>query len=111
MVKQAIRLNGITRLALTKIDVLTGVGIIKVATGYKFKGKIFKDFPSDYDALCKSVPVYKELKGWDESINGAGSYKGLPRACRDYIAYLSDVCSIDIPIVSIGSAREDTFFI
>lgn len=111
MVKQAIRVNGITSLALTKIDVLAGLPVIKVATAYKYKGKTFKDFPGDYDALCKSMPVYKELKGWNETSGKADSYKKLPRACRDYISYLSDVCSTEISIVSIGSGREDTLFI
>jgi len=111
MVKQAIRVNGITSLALTKIDVLAGLPVIKVATAYKYKGKTFKDFPGDYDALCRSVPVYKELKGWSETPVKADSYKKLPVACRDYISYLSDVCSTDISIVSIGSGREDTLFI
>ncbi len=111
MVRQAIGVNGITSLALTKIDVLAGLKAIKVATAYKYKGKTFKDFPSDYDALCNSVPVYKELKGWSETSNKANSYNALPRACRDYIAYLRDTCSVDISIVSIGSGREDTLFI
>ncbi|MDD5775503.1 MAG: adenylosuccinate synthase [Candidatus Omnitrophica bacterium] len=111
MVRQAIGVNGITSLALTKIDVLAGLKAIKVATAYKYKGKTFKDFPSDYDALCNSVTVYKELKGWSETSNKANSYNALPRACRDYIAYLRDTCSVDISIVSIGSGREDTLFI
>jgi adenylosuccinate synthase len=111
MVKQAIRLNGIGALALTKIDVLSGIQKIQVATAYKYKGKIFKDFPGDYDVLCKSVPVYKELKGWSETINKTNTYSKLPRACQGYISYLSDVCCAKISIVSIGSGREDTLFI
>jgi adenylosuccinate synthase len=111
MVKQSIRLNGINSLALTKIDVLDGLDSLKVATAYKYKGKIFNEFPSDYEALCKVVPVYKELKGWSETINKAGTYKQLPRACRDYVSYLSDICNVKISIVSIGSGREDTLFI
>ena len=111
MVKQAIRLNGINRLALTKIDVLDGLAAVKVATAYKYKGKFFHEFPSDYDALCNAVPVYRELKGWSESLNKASTYKKLPQACRDYISYLSDVCRVRISIVSIGSAREDTLFV
>jgi adenylosuccinate synthase len=111
MVNQAIRLNGINSLALTKIDVLDGLPAIKVATAYKYKGKTFKDFPSDYDALCGAVPVYKELRGWGETVNKASSYNKLPRACRDYISFLSDICSVKISIVSIGSGREDTLFV
>jgi adenylosuccinate synthase len=111
MVKQAIRVNGINSLALTKIDVLDGIPWLKVATAYKYRGKLFKEFPYDYDALCNVVPVYKELKGWSETANKASTYKQLPAACRDYISYLSDICRVKISIVSIGSGREDTLFI
>jgi len=111
MVRQAIRINGISELALTKLDVLDGLDTIKVATGYKYKGKVFKDFPYDYEVLCGVVPVYKELKGWSENIDKTKSYKKLPNACREYIAYLSDICGVKASIISIGSGREDTLFI
>ncbi|MCU0650631.1 MAG: adenylosuccinate synthase [Candidatus Omnitrophica bacterium] len=111
MVRQAIRLNGISSLALTKLDVLSGLARIKVAAAYKYKGKIFKEFPYDYDVLCNAVPVYTELKGWDETLDKAKGYNKLPRACRDYVKFLSDICGVRISIVSIGSGREDTLFI
>ncbi|MFA5100404.1 MAG: adenylosuccinate synthase, partial [Candidatus Omnitrophota bacterium] len=111
MVKQSIRVNGINSLALTKIDVLDGIPCLKVATAYKYKGRLFKEFPYDYDALCNVVPVYKELKGWSETVNKATTYKQLPKECRDYISFLSDICGVKISIVSIGSGREETLFI
>ncbi len=111
MVRQSIRLNGISDLALTKLDVLDGLRTIKVATAYRYKGKIFKEFPYDYEVLCGAKPVYKELKGWSETIDKTKTYKSLPKACRDYISYLSGICGAKASIISIGSGREDTLFV
>ncbi len=111
MVREAILLNGINDLALTKMDVLDGLSEIKIAVAYKYKGKTFKEFPADYDMLCNCQPVYKTVKGWSENLNKIKSYKQLPVNAKDYVKVLEDICKVKISIVSVGSAREETLFV
>jgi len=111
MVREAILLNGITELAIMKLDVLQGLERIKICTAYKYKGKLFKEFPDDLEAAKFAVPVYKEVPGWDSLPNKARRYKDLPLQARAYLSRLGDMLNTRISIVSIGSSREDTIFI
>jgi len=111
MVKEAVLLNGISELALTKLDVLDGLKSIKIATGYKYKGKVFKEFPSDFDVLSKSTPVYRQLRGWSKINNKITRYKDLPLNAKIYISVLKDLLKVNFSIISIGSSREETIFI
>lgn len=111
MVKEAVLLNGISELALTKLDVLDGLKSIKIATAYKYKGKIFKEFPSDFEVLSKSKPVYKEVSGWSKIDNKINCYKELPLNAKIYISVLKDLLKVNFSIISIGSSREETIFL
>lgn len=111
MVREAILLNGIQNLALTKMDVLDGLSSISVCTGYSYKGKTFTEYPYDYEVLSKARPVYRQVKGWRSSIRGATAYDRLPAAARSYIALLEDLCATKVSIISIGSGRDETIFV
>jgi adenylosuccinate synthase len=111
MVGQAILLNGIEQLAIMKLDILSGLESIEVCTAYKYKGKTFKQFPHDYQALTESAPVYKRLPGWGELSKNPRRLKDLPATARDYLAFLQDLLATRITMVSIGSARADTIFV
>ncbi len=111
MVKEAVLLNGVSELAVMKLDVLDGLKSIKICTAYKYKGKVFKEFPSDFDVLKNVKPVYKEMAGWPGPIDNIKHYKELPSNAKDYIACLSDILRVKICMVSVGSAREETIFI
>ncbi len=111
LAKRAILLNGITELALTKIDVLDGLKSLQIATAYKYKGKLFREFPSDYQVLSNAQPVYKEVRGWDKPIIGINRYKDLPANAKNYISLLEDILETKISIISIGSSREETIFV
>jgi adenylosuccinate synthase len=111
MVKEACLINGITELALTKLDVLSGLKSIELAVAYKYKGKIFRQFPCDFEVLTKSVPVYRKVKGWKENISNVNSYKDLPASVKNYVSILEDLCGARVSIVSIGSGREETLFL
>jgi len=111
MVKEACLINGITELALTKLDVLSGLKSVELAVAYKYKGKIFKQFPCDFEVLTKSEPVYKKVKGWKENITNVNSYKDLPASVKNYVSVLEDVCGAKVSIVSVGSGREETIFL
>jgi adenylosuccinate synthase len=111
MVKEAVLLNGITELALTKLDVLDGLKSVKIATAYRYKGKVFKEFPYDFEVLSKAKPVYLEMPGWSKPVKALKRYKDLPVCARNYISQLEDLLKARISVVSVGSSREETIFL
>jgi adenylosuccinate synthase len=111
MIKEAVLLNGISELALTKLDILDGLKEIKVAYAYKYKGKTFKEFPCDFMALKNARPIYKEFPGWNKSVDKIRCYKDLPKNAKGYISGLADMSGVKISMVSVGSGREDTIFL
>ncbi len=102
LLRQAVRLNGVTRLALTKLDVLTGLDRIPVCVGYAgFDGT----FPA---ALEDAVPVWEELPGWSDPISGARTLGDLPREARAYVDRLEALVGVPIELISVGPEREAT---
>jgi adenylosuccinate synthase len=108
MVRQAVRVSGITELAIMKLDVLDGIEKIRVCTGYRFGGTLHRLPPQDYQAFTGATPVYKTLQGWKEPTTGCRTYAALPLEARRYLAFLSKELGVRISIVSVGSAREQT---
>jgi len=111
MVKEAVMLNGITELAIMKMDVLDGLKTIKICVAYKYKGKTFKEFPQDFEVLNNAKPVYIELPGWGTTIKKPRSYKDLAPNARAYLDRLKDMLNVKLAIVSVGSSRDDTIFL
>jgi adenylosuccinate synthase len=111
MVKEAVMLNGITELAVMKLDVLDGLKQIKICTGYKYKGKVFQNFPSDFTVLTRAKPVYKTVPGWQGPISQIKRYKDLPVGVRHYLEFLKDLLGVRLSILSVGSSRSETIFI
>ncbi len=111
MVREAILLNGISELAIMKLDVLDGLKSIKICIAYKYKGKLFKDFPGDLETAKFAKPVYKEVSGWEMTPNKARRYQDLPLNARKYISRLQDILNTKISMISVGSSREDTIFV
>jgi adenylosuccinate synthase len=111
MTKEAVLINGISELAIMKMDVLDGLKKISLCMAYKYKGKMFKSFPYDLDALKNARPVYKEVPGWPESLNKPRCFRDLHSNAKDYLKRLSDILGAKIAMVSVGSAREDTIFL
>jgi adenylosuccinate synthase len=120
--KHAIRINGFTGLALTKLDVLDGLDKIKVCVAYKYKdptnscskkGKActFTDFPQQANVLDACEPVYIELEGWGKSTKGATKLKDLPKQARTYINYISETLNVDIDLVSTGQKRDEVIIL
>jgi len=103
------RVNGLTSLALTKLDVLSGFKKIKIAVAYEMNGRRLEHFPSSMRGEIR--PVYEELDGWDEGIEACRSYDSLPSRARDYIDYIRKGLDIPISIVSVGPDRENTFIL
>lgn len=111
LARQSVLVNGISQLAVMKLDVLDSLNKIKVCIGYKYKGKVFKQFPYDLEIITKSKPVYREFPGWLQTISHIRSYKDLPPNTRKYLNALEEMLSTKISIVSVGSHRKDTIFV
>jgi len=111
IVNFAVRVNGLTSLALTKLDTLAGIETLKICTGYEYKGKIITDFPADLDELAKYKPVYKEFKGWNEDISKCKSYDELPETTKIYIRAIEEMTDTPAAILSIGPNRKETIFV
>jgi adenylosuccinate synthase len=110
MVKEAVLLNGISELAIMKLDVLDGLKTVKICTAYKYKGKKFKEFPRDFSVLKNAKAVYKELPGWPKINARPRHFKDLPRNARNYLSCIQDILNTKISMISVGSARRDTIF-
>ena len=106
--RYAARINGIDSLAITKLDVLDKFEKIKVCTGYRYAGKMLKEFPTNLKILQNCQPVYEELPGWQQPTTGATSWNELPKIAQNYLIFLQDLTSAPIKIVSVGSKRSQT---
>ncbi|HXZ87778.1 MAG TPA: adenylosuccinate synthase [Candidatus Binataceae bacterium] len=111
LARHAIRLNGMWGLALTKLDVLTGIDPIRICAGYKVRGKDYSEVPPDRQLLAKVKPVYEEMPGWREDIAQARSLSDLPANARRYLERIAELCGVRLAIVSVGASREATIVI
>lgn len=110
MLRYAHRLNGFTGIALTKLDVLTGLPKIKIATHYKFKNKNITNFPSLLADVSGCIPVYKTFAGWNEDISGIRQLKNLPRNCLIYIRSIENMLGVPIRYISVGAERAQIIY-
>lgn len=106
MLRYAHRLNGFTGIALTKLDVLTGLPKLKIATQYRLKSKVITIFPSSLADVAKCKPVYTTFAGWNEDISGIRQMKDLPRNCLIYIRSIEKMLGIPIRYISVGAERS-----
>ena len=109
--KYAIRVNGITSLALMKLDVLSGHERIDVCTAYKLDGQEIKDLPVAVSDLERVEPVYRTLPGWNDDLSQVRAINDLPTAARDYIQFIGNELATPIDVVSVGPGREQTLWI
>jgi adenylosuccinate synthase len=106
--RYAARINTLTHLAITKLDVLTGLGSLRVCTSYRGEGEAtFDHYPYHQSVLHQAVGAYEELPGWDEDITGCRSEEELPGAVRDYLTFISDFVGVPIGLVGVGPGREE----
>lgn len=108
VVRHAVRLNGMDGLALTKLDVLTGVDPIRVCVAYEHRGRRIDAFPASLAVLRDVTPVYEDLPGWTEPITGARSIADLPASARAYVQRLEALTGVPALMVSVGAGREQT---
>jgi adenylosuccinate synthase len=108
--RYAAAINGIDKLAITKLDVLSGQKAIKMCVAYDCDGKRYDTVPGDYRLLERCRPVYEELPGWEEDISGARTMSDLPKAARAYLDYVQGLTDAPIEMVSVGSERNQVIY-
>jgi len=108
VLRYAVRVNGCTSLAVTKLDVLDGSRELKIAVGYRHQGKLYRDMPADLQVLSECEPVYEVMPAWTGRTTGVTSYKALPREAKRYLGRIEELTSCPIDMVSTGSHREHT---
>ncbi|HEY0929933.1 MAG TPA: adenylosuccinate synthase [Gemmatimonas sp.] len=106
VVRYAARVNGLTGLAITKLDVLDTLDELAVCTGYKVGNEVYTEFPADLSLLEKAEPVYEWFPGWKQSTQDARSLSDLPAAARAYLDRLESLCETPIAFVSVGTRRD-----
>jgi len=109
--RHAVLVNGIDAIAVTKLDVLDMMPQLKICIGYKYKGKTYKAFPADIEALWKVNPVYETWPGWLSDTTQVKRFSHLPKNARKYLNRLAQLLGAKIAIVSVGSERNQTIFI
>ncbi|MFB3926280.1 MAG: adenylosuccinate synthase [Syntrophales bacterium] len=112
LVRQSARISGIHELAITKLDVLTGIEKIKICTGYKTADAVYEDsVPSNMRVLAGCQPIYEEMDGWTEDISGARKIGDLPGNARRYVKRIEELSGIPLCLVSVGAGRDETIVI
>jgi adenylosuccinate synthase len=109
--KYAARINGLTHLAVTKLDVLTGQETLKVATRYRGEDEaVFETYPYHQSVLHHVRGEYEELPGWSEDITEARSESDLPQAAREYLDYIADFIGVPVALIGVGPGREQVIW-
>ncbi len=108
MIRDSARLNGLTSLAVTKMDVLTGLDPLRICTAYDCEGDLIASRPAGLERLSSCTPVYRELPGWSEDISGARRVEDLPLNAIRYLETVSELAGVPVSMVSVGPGREAT---
>jgi adenylosuccinate synthase len=106
--RYAARLNGLTEILVTKLDVLSGLDTLKICTGYRAYGQTFDDMPPHQSVFHDASPIYEELEGWHEEIDGCQTFDELPKQARAYVRRMEELVGVPVSIVSVGPAREQS---
>ncbi|HXM82745.1 MAG TPA: adenylosuccinate synthase [Burkholderiales bacterium] len=106
--KRSIQINSVSGLCITKLDVLDGVEAVKICVGYEVEGRMSDILPVGAEELERCVPVYEELPGWMASTVGVKTYKGLPKAARNYLQRIEELCAVPVDLISTGAERDET---
>lgn len=105
--RYAASVNGLTGIALTKMDILDGMETVKLCVGYQYQGKFYDHFPTDLEVLTNCDPVFEEMEGWKESTIGIKDFNTLPANARKYIRKLEELLKTPIQIISTGQKRDE----
>jgi adenylosuccinate synthase len=110
-VRHAVRMNGMTGIALTKLDVLSGFKKIPICTAYRYQGQSIDEFPASTKVMQKAEPVYEEMAGWRAPLDDVRKFADLPNAAQNYVRRIEQVIGTEIILVSVGPGREQTILL
>ncbi len=111
IVRHAVRVNGMTSAAITKLDVLDALEEIKICVGYRYQGRLYEEMPSELAVLEKGEPQYITLPGWKQSTIGVKKYDDLPKKARTYVEKFCKLCGVKPSIISTGARRDETIIL
>jgi adenylosuccinate synthase len=111
LVRQSVKVNGITGIALTKLDVLDGFDEIKICTGYDIDGEIYDHLPANQRLQAKAKPVYETIEGWSETTMGARSWADLPATAIKYVRRIEELIEAPVALLSTSPERDDTILV
>jgi len=106
--RYAVRVNGLSGIAITKLDVLSGLETVRVCTGYSYQGTVLDEIPASLEVMEQCTPIYEELAGWSEDITGAKCMADLPETARNYVARIEELSGAPVVLVSVGPRRSET---
>jgi len=111
LLRYIVKLSNVKEVALTKLDVLDDLEIIKICTGYKIDNKVIDYLPQSQDLWSKITPIYEEFPGWQQSTYGVTKFNDLAQNAKDYIARIQELSGVKIKIISTGPKRDQTIYI
>lgn len=107
ILKHSARINGFTGIAITKLDILDGIDVIRICTSYKYKRKKLKEFPKEINIFEECEPVYEEVKGWSTSTKGVRDFNKLPKAAKAYVKKIERMLGVEVQLISTGQRRDE----
>ena len=109
--KRSIFINSMTGICVTKLDVMDELDSIRICTGYSVDGKQIDHLPVGAEGFAAVQPIYEDMPGWKSSTVGVRSYEELPQKARDYLERISEICQVQIAMISTGPDRADTIVV
>lgn len=107
--RYAKRLNGLTTIAITKLDVLTGQDPVRICVAYNYRGEPLESFPTNPRVLAEVTPVYRDFSGWTQSLRDLKSFDDFPEPCKAYLWFLEDLLGIPATLISVGPEKDETY--
>jgi len=111
ILRHGCRINGVEKIAVTKLDVLDSFEKIQVCTGYELNGRELSEIPLDLAELGNVKPIYREFEGWQSDTTGIKIFDDLPDNAKKYLEYISDDLGVEILLVSTGAKRTETILV
>ncbi|ATB27195.1 adenylosuccinate synthase [Melittangium boletus] len=108
VLRYAARVNGLYGLALTKLDVLSGLKTLQICNAYELDGKRITELPGDYEDLARVKPLYENLPGWDDKLAGVRTFDELPENAKRYVRRVEEISGVPVTCISVGADRGET---
>ena len=108
VLRYAVRVNGLWGMALTKMDVLSGLKTVQICNAYELDGKRITELPGDYEDLARVKPIYETMPGWDEKLAGVRTFEELPENAKRYVRRVEEICGVPVTCISVGADRGET---